>query len=132
MKKILVSLSVIALSGIVSCENVKQIKKETQNSVENVVETLQTETEKAVDQVKKSISEFEVPSFQDSDLQKMAADYKAYLLELEEATKAGSQEKIDQLKAKSEKWAKKIEEQGKKVSSEDLKKWSEWAEQFVQ
>ncbi|ATA73023.1 MULTISPECIES: hypothetical protein [Capnocytophaga] len=132
MKKILVSLSVIALSGIVSCENVKQIKKETQNSVENVVETLQTETEKAVDQVKKSISEFEVPSFQDSDLQKMAADYKAYLLELEEATKAGSQEKIDQLKAKSEEWAKKIEEQGKKVSSEDLKKWSEWAEQFVQ
>lgn len=132
MKKILVSLSVIALSGMVSCENVKQIKKETQNSVENVVETLQTETEKAVDQVKKSISEFEVPSFQDSDLQKMAADYKAYLLELEEATKAGSQEKIDQLKAKSEEWAKKIEEQGKKVSSEDLKKWSEWAEQFVQ
>lgn len=132
MKKILVSLSVIALSGIVSCENVKQIKKETQNSVENVVETLQTETEKAVDQVKKSISEFEVPSFQDSDLQKMAADYKAYLLELEEATKAGSQEKIDQLKAKSEEWAKKIEEQGKKVSSEDLKKWSEWAEQIVQ
>ncbi|WP_392448670.1 hypothetical protein ACF3OB_05390 [Capnocytophaga canis] len=132
MKKILVSLSVIALSGIVSCENVKQIKKETQNSVENVVETLQTETEKAVDQVKKSISEFEVPSFQDSDLQKMATDYKAYLLELEEATKAGSQEKIDQLKAKSEEWAKKIEEQGKKVSSEDLKKWSEWAEQFVQ
>ncbi|PUV21999.1 hypothetical protein D7322_11850 [Sphingobacterium puteale] len=126
MKKMVLSAAIAALF-LVSCNNADSKKVETKDTVTTtdtqggVAQTTTTETTTTT----------EVPKFSSPEAQQLADDYTKYVNEYVAAAKSGDATKIQELAGKQQEWATKTATALTKLTPEDAKLWSEYAQKLA-
>lgn len=126
MKKMVLSAAIAALF-FASCNNADSKKVETKDTVTTtdtqggVAQTTTTETTTTT----------EVPKFSSPEAQQLANDYTKYVNEYVSAAKSGDATKIQELAAKQGEWATKTAAAVSKLTPEDAKLWTEYAQKLA-
>ena len=117
----------LAVLFLVSCNNADSKKVETKDTVTTtdtqggVAQTTTTETTTTT----------EVPKFSSPEAQQLADDYTKYVNEYVAAAKSGDATKIQELAGKQQEWATKTATALTKLTPEDAKLWSEYAQKLA-
>lgn len=128
MKKVFLTLTVIGLVTLTSCDDTKKAEETTVENTEVAPETepaVETEVETT------ATATVEVPKFSNGDVQKFADEYGAFYSEMIAAAKSGDQAKMQELQGKAVEWAQKSQEFTQKMTAEDMKLWSDWAQKLA-
>lgn len=126
MKKIILTLSAVALLTVTSCDKKEATK--TDAGTENTAATDANSAEaNMTPEAPKTVNGVEVPKFSNPEAQKFANEYADYMSEMMAASKSGDTAKIQELSAKSQEWAKKQSEYAAKMTPEDAKLWTDFA-----
>ena len=128
MKKVFLALTVIGLVTLTSCDDKKKAEETTVENTETTPEAdpaVETEVETT------ATTTVEVPKFSNSDVQKFADEYGAFYSEMIAASKAGDQAKLTELQGKAVEWAQKSQTFTQKMTAEDMKLWSDWAQKLA-
>lgn len=130
MKKVFLALTVIGLVSLTSCDDKKSTDKE---SVETTETTPGTTEEPAVETEVETTATatVEVPKFSNADVQKFANEYGEFYSEMIAAAKSGDQAKMTELQGKAVEWAQKSQEFTQKMTAEDMKLWTDWAQKLA-
>lgn len=127
MKKIILSaaLAAIFFSSCNQADSKKVEIKDTTTSVDTkggVAQTTTTETTTTT----------VVPKFSSSEAQKLADDYTKYVNEYVSAAKSGDATKLQELASKQQEWATKTATEVSKLTPQDAKLWTEYAQKLAQ
>lgn len=128
MKKVFLALTVIGLVTLTSCDDKKKVEETT---VENTTETPETEPAVETEVETTATASVEVPKFSNADVQKFADEYGAFYSEMIAAAKAGDQAKMTELQGKAVEWAQKSQTFTQKMTAEDMKLWTDWAQKLA-
>ncbi|CAM3836532.1 hypothetical protein [Sphingobacterium prati] len=126
MKKMALSAAIAALF-FASCNNADSKKVETKDTVTTadtqggVAQTTTTETTTTT----------AVPKFSSPEAQQLADDYTKYVNEYVAAAKSGDATKLQELVGKQQEWATKTATAASKLTPEDAKLWSEYAQKLA-
>lgn len=128
MKKVFLAITVIGTLAFTACKNEKSAEAtvestETTTADQPVIETT-TETT--------ATTKIEVPNFSSAEVQSYANDYADFIAEVAAASKAGDQEKLNNLMKEQVEWAQKTIQINQKMTAEDVKKWTDWEAKIKQ
>lgn len=126
MKKIILTLSAVALFTVTSCEKKEAVKTDAGTANTSSTDG-KTADANSTPETPKTVNGVEVPKFSNPDAQKFANEYADYMSEMMAASKSGDTAKIQELTAKSQEWATKQSEYAAKMTPEDAKMWTDFA-----
>ncbi|MDM1295507.1 hypothetical protein HX021_14550 [Sphingobacterium sp. N143] len=126
MKKMILSAAIAALF-LASCNNADSKKVETKDT------TMSVDTEDGVAQTTstETTTTTEVPKFSSPEAQQLAEDYTKYVNEYVSAAKSGDATKLQELAGQQQEWATKTAAAASKLTPEDAKLWSEYAQKLA-
>lgn len=121
MKKVILSLSLVAAVLVVSCKN--EVKSDTKVASEN---TESTETTEKREDNTSTKSTSEVPSFSDEKVQEYVNAYEAYIEDYKKAVESKDMTAFASLGEKGQNLGTKAQEVMGNLSAEDVKKLSDY------
>lgn len=121
MKKVILSLSLVAAVLVVSCKN--EVKSDTKVASENAESTETTEKREDNTSTK---STSEVPSFSDEKVQEYVNAYEAYIEDYKKAVESKDMTAFASLGEKGQNLGTKAQEVMGNLSAEDVKKLSDY------
>lgn len=132
MKKLVFALGAVAMLSMVSCGK-KEAK--TESVVEAVADSTAQEAPQPAAEGEKAVEGVaalsEIPKFSNEEIQKIAGEFAAFQKEFIEAAKAKDDAKITELTQKAQELDKSTKEKLDKMSDEDKKLWTEWAQKIA-
>lgn len=129
MKKFVLALGALAMITAVSCGGKKE-EKPAENKDSATTATEQPATTAPAENAGDVFTN--VPKFSNEETQKFAEEYAVFYKEMLEATKSNNVTKVSELQGKAVEISKKAQEQVAKLTPEDAKLWTEWAQKIAE
>ena len=133
MKKLVFALGAVAMLSMVSCgkkENPAE-KPATEEAAKEGEATEQPAAEEKAAEGDVAGAFADVPKFSNEEVQKFAEEYAAYYKEVLDAYKAKDAAKSAELAQKAQDLAKSAQEKMTKMSPDDVKAWTDWAQKLT-
>lgn len=121
MKKLLLLFTIVGLIAFVGCKN-KAPKSQDKQDVKQEVK----------DEVKEVVKDAGIPKFSSPEVTKGVKEWKNFMDEYIKAYEKKDSKKIQELANKQQEWTQKTQEWASKMTPEDAKKWSDFAQEYSQ